>query len=203
MEKLSKLFCIMSLIIFSSVASAGLLIEPQIGYNVHGKMDTITGTSAGVGYTADSTNNGPQYGARLGYTLLGVMGGFSYNHATYTNKLTVVCASLCGTTTYDNKAKRDDLGIFVGYKAPLLLRGWLGYSFSSKETATNTTTFQTSGDWNKGHATEIGLGFTGLPIVNLNAIYRMITFTKNNAGTLTSDVKAKEIVLAVSAPFDL
>lgn len=194
-------FCLLLLsILFIQTASAGILIEPQLGYIVSGKGDY---TDSGV--KVSGKYNGVQYGARLGYQVLGLMGGLSYQAATYTTSLT--CA-LCTPTSAKVDYKQDAFGVFVGYNAPILIRAWIGYNFSVKETSSTSNTYVTNGDWSKGHSTELGVGFTGLPFLSVNVIYRMLSYTKvydNNTKT-TSSVSGnspKEIALAVSAPFNL
>lgn len=165
----------------SVTASASLLIEPHVGYNLYGNAD----------YSSITTKyNGAQYGARLGGQFLGLMGGFDFTHSAYTAKST----SASGSSS--NDVKRDQFGIFAGYNLPILLRAWVGYYFSDKSSGANST-------WDKGHGTELGLGFTGLPFLSFNLEYRMSTYDKSNAGALSPEFKTKEIVLGVSAPFTL
>ncbi|MGZ3789500.1 MAG: hypothetical protein ACXVLQ_13310 [Bacteriovorax sp.] len=173
----------------SVTASASLLIEPHLGYNVYGNADYRT---ALIKY------NGPQYGARLGGQVLGFMAGLDYTHSTFTYKTT--------TPTFsggEDEKKRDQIGVFVGYNLPLLFRAWFGYYFSDKVTQTKDGTYRSNGDWDKGHGTEIGVGFTGLPFLSLNLQYRMSTYDTKNTGTLNPSADTKEIVLGVSAPFTL
>ncbi len=173
-------------ILTSISANASLLIEPHVGYIVSGST-TISST--------DFKYSGPQYGARLGYQMLGVMGGLAYAHSTYSLKETTSGA----TTSNDNK--RDELGVFVGYNAPIMLRAWVGYYFSSKATET------ASSDWESGSTTEIGLGFTPLPLISINLAYRMLSYDKQSVSgtesTISPKYDPKEIVLGVSLPFTL
>lgn len=190
------LIALIALIVLAttSIANASLLIEPQLGYIVSGKQSDWNGL--------EMKHTGPQYGARLGAQYLGLMGGFAYFHSSY--KLD---ASAFGVTISE-KQKQDDLGVFLGYSAPVLLRVWVAYYFSSKMTATETTTgFGHEGDYYKGKTTEFGLGLTPLPLVSLNLIYRMTSFDKINTAageaSLSPKYEPKEIVLAVSVPFHL
>ena len=171
-------------------ANASLLIEPHLGYNVSGGQASFS--------NAKYDYSGAQYGARLGAQFLGVMGGFDYTHSTYTLDKTAV-----GSSKVSADQKQDDLGIFVGYNAPILLRAWFGYYFSSKRTQTETGSFGANGDWYKGTGTELGVGFTPLPLVSLNIMYRMFSYDKQNSGTLSTKYEPKEIVLGVSVPFTL
>lgn len=170
-------------------AKASLLIEPHFGYNLHGSADVDVVT---IKY------NGTQYGARLGVQSFGFMGGLDYTHSTFTSK-----ASVPTFGDFEADQKRDQLGVFVGYKFPILVRAWVGYYFSDKTTQTNDGTFGAKGDWMKGNGTEIGVGFTGLPFLSINLQYRMSTYDKADDGAMDPKFKTKEIVLGISAPFTL
>lgn len=179
-------------IVFSSVASAGILIEPQLGYVLSNKFaGTMTYSGPASGSMAiDEKTTGVGYGARLGYSMLGFMTGLNYGH-------------LSGKSTDNTDGSKDDvkgtnLGVFVGYNAPVLFRAWLAYNFSAKSEI-STSTF-------KGSSTEVGLGFKGMPFLSINFIYRMYDFTKMNSNSMdftVSNFKPKEMELAVSAPFNL
>ena len=162
MKNTRALLLVSGLIAFSSAGHAGILIEPHIGYNVSGSTSSKSITVSNATATYSDSYHGPQYGARLGYQFLGVMGGLSYNHASYT--LDEVNASVSSSV----KSTRNDLGLFVGFNAPVLLRAWIAYSFSVKQN------HSASGNYDKGSATELGLGFTGLPFLSLNLEYKMI-----------------------------
>lgn len=162
-------------------ANASLLIEPHLGYIVSGKT---TFQNNEWKYT------GPQYGARLGVQYLGVMGGLAYTHSSYDLKVGGA----------KEKTKQDEIGLFVGYNAPILLRAWVGYFPSAKAKLDSGSEF-------KGNTTELGLGFTALPFVSINLSYRMLSFDEVTAsgltGTLNPEYDPKEIVLGVSLPFNL
>ncbi len=179
---------VIALTVFTSAANASLLIEPHLGYIVGGKSD-YSG--------AEIKWNGPDYGARLGGQWLGFQAGLDYAHSTFDTE-----ASAFGITA-KSAHKRDLLGAFVGYKFPVLLRAWATYFFSGKTTATETTSSTTAGDFTKGKGMELGVGFTGLPIVNLNLSYRTSTEDKDESGALNPKMKTKEFLLSVSAPFTL
>ena len=176
-------------------ANASFLIEPHLGYGISGST-TYSAT--------DIKYNGPQFGAKFGFQNLGLMAGLDYNHATYTLKETPSSG-----TVGEDKKKKDELGIFVGYSAPIMLRAWLGYFFSTKQTQTAAGTYGANGDWLKGHTTEIGIGFTPLPLISLNLLYRMVSFDKQYSATTgvestpASKYEPKEIVFGVSLPFTL
>jgi len=187
-----KIFITLAIMLFTTVATAGILIEPQFGYILSNKYSgtiNLSGPSGSGTEDADFKSTGPEYGARLGYDILGFMAGFNYGHATEKSKNTDV-------TTDDLKS--TNIGAFIDYKAPMLVRAWLAYNFSSKATIA-------TGDF-KGSSTEIGLGFTGIPFLSINAIYRMYDYTDLTATGVSytaSNYSPKEIELAISLPFNL
>lgn len=183
-----SLTAVMIASVIPSKAKASLLIEPHIGYILAGNAD-YNG--------ADVSYNGPEYGARLGGQWLGFMAGLDYAHSTFTAKLTSTLVN------GEIDKKRDNIGVFAGYNLPILLRGWVTYYFSSKTSNTQTNSLGTSGQFTKGSGTELGLGFTGLPFLSINLVYRMSTQDENQSGALTPEMETKEIMIGVSAPFTL
>ncbi len=170
----------------SNTASASLLLEPHLGYNISG-----TGDQGSTEYDY----NGAQYGLRVGYQNLGVMVGFDYTKSSAELETKTAAA-----TTKDD-VSRNEFGIFAGYNAPILLRAWAAYYFS------NTMEFDRTGTEYKGNTKELGVGFTGLPFLSLNLMYRIVNFDEFKTGAvegnLNPDIDTKEIVLGVSLPFTL
>jgi hypothetical protein len=191
MSRFKNVIVALGILFVATTANASFLIEPHLGYNVSGGQSDFDGSK--MEYT------GAQYGARLGMQFLGVMGGFDYTR--YTSSTTMSANGASGTI----KSKEEDMGIFVGYNAPILLRAWLGYYFSAKSTVTGYTNISGMAvdDYFKGSATELGLGFTPLPLVSINLVYRMLNYDKDQDGTANPVYKPKEIVLGVSLPFHL
>lgn len=171
---------IASLIIFcgANVANAGILVEPYLGYT-KGKWE--------MGSTSQDFS-GVYYGGRLGYSMLGLMGGLDFQ----TGKL----KDNSSPTNID--LTPSDLGIFVGYNLPVMLRVYGSYFFSSKlksEAAGTSNTYE-------GKNMRLGVGFTSLPFVSINLEYGLGTYTKDSSGSLSSDMKTKWFGLNVSVPFD-
>lgn len=173
------------LIVYSS-AYAGLLIEPHWGYNLVGKVDGISGATK---------FNGNQYGARIGAQSFGFMGGLDYTHSAFTYKTVAPVAS-------DEKS-RDQIGVFAGYKFPILLRFWGAYNFFDKTKQTANGANHVSGYYTKGHGTTAGIGFTGLPFLSVNLEYKTSSYNDSSAGALNPKVTTKEVVLGVSIPINL
>lgn len=186
-----KILVTLTTLLFTTIASAGILIEPQLGYVLSNKFQgtaTLSGPANGT-LTSDYKATGPEFGARLGYQVLGFMAGLNYGHISGKAK------NASGTK---DDIKGNNLGVFAGFNAPILVRGWIAYNFSSKADIGTVTT--------KGKSTEFGLGFTGLPFLSMNIIYRMYDFDKVTTGGTTytaSGFKPKEFELAISAPFNL
>lgn len=170
----------------SASASSGVLVEPYLGFRVSG--DTEQGTNIEGSY------NGALYGARLGYQFLGFMGGLDYSLSNYE----IDYDRPSGTSA---KTDSSNLGIFVGYDAPLLVRAWATYFLSNKLDFESSTT-EYSGS---GYA--LGAGFTGLPFVSLNLEYRSLSYdefdTSTTSGRLNPENDVSEIILSVSLPLDL
>lgn len=184
-------------LLVSVTANAGFLVEPHIGYNLHSSTKVGTDTLS---------SHGGQYGARLGFQHLGIMGGLDYTHAIYITET----KPSSGTSDFDEK-KRDELGVFVGYKFPVLLRAWMGYNFLAKESQSKLgpTSGNAIGNYNKGHSTELGLGFTGFPFISINLSYKMISYdknydpTNNKTSVLNPKIAPKEVILGISLPLNL
>ncbi|MEK6624811.1 MAG: hypothetical protein AABY86_07575 [Bdellovibrionota bacterium] len=122
------------------------------------------------------------------------------------------------TTTPSDEYTRNDLGLYVGYKFPLLFRVWGTYFLKNKMELDKSGTTESASDSveieGKGYA--LGAGFTGLPFVAVNLEYRAITYDKikqRNGTTVTlpysiagtavmNEIEAKDIVLSVSLPLD-
>jgi hypothetical protein len=194
----NRLFILLALIA-SNISVAGVLIEPQLGYTLSGSKG---GSFGNVPLAAKGS--GVEYGARLGYQFLGLMGGFNYQHASLSVDSTIVSVD---NATLSNTFKKDSLGVFIGFNAPILIRAWLGYNFSEKITCTSTNNHFDDGDYFKGNSTELGIGFTGLPFLSMNLIYKMDNYTTAHTVSPSADasgsMKPTEIIFAVSAPFDI
>lgn len=186
--------------LFATSSFAGILIEPQLGYSLGGGYSGSY-TISGVGSAnTNFTYSGVSLGGRLGYQMLGLMTGLNYAMTSGTS----TCKSCSPNVDVDYS--KNDLGVFVGYNFPILLRAWVAYNFSSKMTFNQNVGSFHDGDYYKGKSTEIGVGFTGFPFLSINAIYRMHDLDESKSGSSTytlSGLKPTDITLAVSAPFNL
>jgi hypothetical protein len=169
----------------SITANASLLIEPHLGYNISGG-----GTTSGVEYKY--TN--PELGLRLGGQFLGLMAGLDYTSSSYT---------WTQSPGGDDKFDRGELGLFVGYNLPILLRFWGAYYFTNTAKDTNSSGKTPSGAEFKGNTKELGVGFTAIPFVSLNLMYRNVVYSTKPAVVTGGEISNHEIVLGVSVPFTL
>jgi len=188
----------------STGANAALLIEPHIGYNVSGSGDTALTADDGTPATMEVDYSGLQYGLRAGVQYLGFMAGLDYTASNPEIETTFTFPGL-GSATVKNDFNKREIGVFAGYNLPILLRAWAGYYFDvTAEADSSNSTFK-SGDEISGTGMELGIGFTGLPFVSLNLVYRNSSFDeiKDADGTTKIDLNASEIVLGASIPFTL
>lgn len=176
------MFTVFAVLVSNQSAQAGILLEPYLGY-VSGKAEQ--GTS--------SNYTGMEYGARVGYSMLGFAGGLEYAAATLTD---------------DGTPKSDltigDIGVFAAYKFPVLFRVFAAYFPSSEVKVSNSTG---SGTYKSGNAMKLGVGFSFLPFVNLNLEYMSSTYSDLQASGVTVPLNPsltnKSYGLSVSIPFDL
>lgn len=161
-------------------AQAGVLLEPYLGYHM-GKIKQST---------TEMDSSGIAMGGRIGYAQMGLGGGLDVMQGTWTAKKNSV--------KYDTAP--SDLGIFVAYTFPVMIRAYAGYNFQS-----NTSLKDTSGTTKlKGSGMKLGVGLTTLPFVAINLEYRTSTYTKDSDGnTLANSLKEDTYGLVVSLPLDL
>lgn len=189
MNKKTKLTgLIFGLVLMANTASASLLIEPHVGYNLNASGNTTENSVA-----HEYSYKGGEYGARLGYQVLGFMAGLDYTHSS----MSLDDVTVSGTN-YGGSYDRNEVGIFVGYNLPILLRGWGAYYFKSKAEKDSSNYF-------KGNTFELGLGFTALPFLSLNAMYRIVSWSQHQYGATSVDpsLTTNEIVIGVSLPLNI
>lgn len=174
---MKKLFIAAAIAIFgASQASAGIMIEPYLGYET-GKVK-----SAG---TPDDDYTGTIFGARLGYSMVGLMFGVDYMTGSGTVE----------STGGDTDIKPADLGVFVGYEFPVMFRAYFSYFFDSKASIDGATV-----DF-EGGATRFGVGFTGLPFVSINLEMITRTYDEFSDGTAIDPENTVEtFALTISLP---
>ncbi len=173
----------LAIFLFPVMAQAGILIEPYAGYaslKSSGTVD-ISGTE---GEIEESTLDGMVYGGRLGVGISNFGIGVDYSQA-----------------PQDTGSDLKNLGAF-GMVSFLNLRFWGTYIFSS-EIGVELADYNESGAF-KGSGVKVGLGWSVLPFVSLNAEYMMINNSKEDLNTITAvDQDLKGFLVSLSFPFVL
>jgi len=191
MKKLVLVFALVLTGAFSQQSKASFLIDPYIGYKL--AWDTGTIEAGGISGELDFTRNGVMYGARAGYQFLGFMAGLEYGMGSGINyELAAGKIGGIDIPSSDSKYDASYLGIFVGYELPIMLRAWATYFFDANWEAED-------GDKTELTVISLGVGFTGLPFVSLNAEYRMNSFDSDSDGYETNG----ELFFSASLPLNL
>ncbi len=190
MKKISRLVLLLALALGHSVESqAALLIEPVVGYSFgKGTLDMTVPAAPATNTSATRSSNGSSYGGRLGYQNFGFQLGLDY-----------LASSM---KVSGDSFKTSEFGGFVGYEFPILFRVYAGYVFSGTGTlATSTQDY----NFKNGTGPKVGLGFTLLPLLDLNIEYRSIAYKEmdisNGLATLKMDYNA--VMVGLSLPFTL
>lgn len=153
---------------------AEFLIEPYLGYHM-GKFE-VSGVS--------ENSSGVTYGGRLGFsTLIGLQFGADYMAGKW-------------EADFNPKFKGDasNLGVFVAYDFPVLLRVFGSYFFDSEYKDDNKF---------EGNAIRLGVGFSPVPLIDINLEYMTATYDKFNGNNLASDAKSSMYGISVSIPLTL
>jgi hypothetical protein len=189
--------------LLTSPAMAGILVEPYLGYYSQAVTATFgDGVGGGLlsGQDLKIDASGLGFGLRLGYSFAMAFAAVDYSTGTFKSAVKEQPA-IANTTTSDMTA--TNLGVTAGVSLPMV-RPYLGYIFDS----------QIKGDpySYSGSGIKIGLGFSVIPMVAINAEYIMMSYTKqkDSAGTETAmgqaamfkDYKSSGFMVGVSAPFD-
>jgi hypothetical protein len=191
-KKLTQVGLLLALILgFSSYSQAALLIEPVVGYSLNAKFDATETATLPNGLEAKG--NGVSYGGRLGYQQLGFQLGIDY---------------LKSSLTIDEDGLEDGVsmsewGAFAGFEFPVLLRVYAGYIFSATADAEGTN--GTKIEFTEGSGMKFGVGFTGLPFIDINVEYRKGTFGElEMAGIKTgAETDYSALMLGLSLPFTI
>ncbi|MBT7610168.1 MAG: outer membrane beta-barrel protein [Bacteriovoracaceae bacterium] len=190
-------------IFISKNANASFLLEPYAGFALSGSIeDTDTNPLKG-------TYSGLEFGARAGISMMGFFGGATYNMATETDyKMTE------SDQIRDNsRASRTDLGLFVGYEFPVMVRVWGSYYLNTKlegkSNSGNNPKLDATETWN-GNGIGLGVGFTPMPFLSFNIEYKSFTYEDEDDTSaspvnslLAPNVTANVILVSVSLPINL
>ncbi len=173
------------LLAFISTAHAALLIEPVVGYNYGTKLDFEDSETYSGG-------NGVSAGGRLGFQKLGFQLGIDYLNS----------AIGMDNKNFDKKVKMNEWAGFVGFEFPILFRVYGGLIFAgSGETMLNNDDIELQ----KLSGAKAGVGFTGLPFIDINFEYRRGTFSelRENGVKEESETKYQSLLMSLSLPFTL
>ena len=191
MVKLVQAGLLLALVLgFVNSASAALLIEPVVGFNASSKAEIEIEEDEGT--KSYSGGGGLGFGGRLGYQYLGFQLGLDYLHSSID----------MGDDDIDKNVNMDEWAGFVGFEFPVFFRVYAGYIFSA------TADTKINGDvaeFEKGSGTKVGLGFTGLPFLDINFEYRAGTFKDYKLGSteMDTDMDYNTWFLGLSLPFNL
>ena len=185
MKRLSVSLFAFLVFTFSNTTRAGFFIDPYLGYNVGWLTETTTVGSTSI--SVDFADSGVIYGGRAGWQTLGFMFGLDYSMGTGL-KAKPVASIVSGIETNSQTYDVSYTGAFVGYELPFLLRAWVTYHLD--------VGLEVEGEASaiEGSATTVGVGFTGLPFVSLNAEYRMVSLER-------ASLDYKSLLLSASLPF--
>lgn len=187
---------VIALIVLLSVtftAHAGLLVEPVLGYNVISKFDD------------DSGGSGSAFGGRLGYQYLGLQLGIDYLNSTMDSKI----------DDAQNDFKTNEFGAFVGFEFPVFFRVYAGYVFAASSDKLKIKDaddgINDTYEYTKGSGPKFGIGFTGLPFIDINfemrtVDYATIDITDGASGLKTEDddgFKVTAYLVSLSIPLNL
>jgi hypothetical protein len=185
LKKLTQLGLLLGLALgITSYSQASVLIEPVIGYNLATKLELPAENYSG--------GSGAAIGGRLGYQYLGLQLGLDYLRSSID----------MDDNDFDDNVKLHEWAAFAGFEFPVLFRVYAGYIFSA-EGETENAIGQTV-KFEDGTGMKLGVGFTGLPFIDINFEFRKGTFDKIKGGGLTSsdDTDYSTYMIALSAPFN-
>lgn len=193
LKKLTQIGLLLALVLgFSSYSQAALLIEPVIGYSFS-KAETKDETSGGVTIDGDSyKGSGGSFGGRLGYQNFGFQLGVDYLRSSID----------IDDSDFDQNLAISEWAGFVGFEFPVLFRAYAGYIFSATgESKINDEKIE----FTKGSGMKVGLGFTGLPFIDINFEYRKGKFGEFETVNETFDegTSYEAFMIGLSLPLNI
>lgn len=168
-----------SLFFMTEQVKAGTIIEPYAGTNLSSTWKTDND---------DGDLSGTTIGARLGFSQMGFMAGIDGRRGSLGIK------SDSGTSDYTF----TQLGAFVGYEAPMLLRFWAEYIFSVEGIDDDNS----DNKYLSGSGTVFGVGYSAFPFISINLEVGSVTTTEFDNGTTKTDfdVTYNTYLLSISLP---
>lgn len=189
--KIAQLFILILAFFVIKPAKAGLLLEPVVGYS------SISKFKIGVPDSSTEQGSGPSYGGRIGYQNLGFQLGLDFLRSSY---------------EMEDKDFKDDLvsneyAGFVGFEFPILFRVYVGYIFAANAETKADDGLGTieANKFTDGTGMKLGVGFTGLPFIDINLEYRKLTFGEYKAGGVKAnvDTDVNTYMISLSLPLVL
>jgi hypothetical protein len=162
------LTALVSMFYYAGSAQAGFLLEPFAGMEFSSTAD-FDGT--------DADTTGTAIGARVGFQNLGLMLGLDARR---------LSSNFEPETGSDSDYTFTQLGFFVGYDFPIMLRVWGNYVFSLNGENDDNDNKVTGGS-----GMVLGVGYKVVPFVSLN-------FEMSNTATTTLESGSNEVDLDVS-----
>jgi uncharacterized membrane protein (DUF485 family) len=170
---MKKIFILSS--VFCTCTFASLHIDPYVG------VSYLNSTFAAVEHGAD--NLPLTMGGRLGYSKLGLSLGGDYETTS--------------SMKFKNRTQEYDatnIGFFMGYTFPILLRAYATYFVSANMKATGS-------EVKDGNGYKVGIGLTILPFIVVNVEYKDLTYDTLNGAT--SETTLKGYGVNISLPLNL
>jgi len=204
---MKKILFIIVFVTLSRTAYSSVWIEPYVGVNILGDFEFTRDGNGGLLQDGvhDYNYSGITYGAKLGISYMLIAAGFQYELGTRDAEISSIPS---GWTEEDEEYNVENMGAFLNFSGIPFFNIFASYFFSSELEDKNLTKLDL-----KGSGFALGMGFTGLPIIQLNVEYRIMEY--DEIGNLDfpimtklpisgfSTYEAKSIMLGVSAPFDL
>lgn len=181
-KSLVLLLALISLFYYAGNAQAALLVEPFAGMDFNSTVDA-NGTDGDI--------TGTTVGARLGFQNMGFMLGLDGRRMSWNFE---------PDTGADDDYTFTQLGLFVGYDFPMMLRLWGNYVFSLEGDDDDSDT-----KLKEGSGLAFGIGYKVVPFVSLNFEISNTKTAKIDNGTVEvdADYKYSSYLLSVSFPISI
>jgi hypothetical protein len=185
MKKFLLLTAVMiSFFYISEKANAGSIVEPYAGALLNSTYSDDNSVKGDI--------TGTTVGARVGFSQMGFMAGLDGRR---------IFSNYEPETGADSDYTFSQLGFFVGYEMPIMLRFWGEYVFSFEGVDDDDSENKIK----KGSGMLFGVGYAFLPFVSVNLEMSNIISTQyaDSSGTSDFDMDHKSWVVSISIPLHL
>ena len=177
-----KKLLLIGLLLCSVHATAGIYLEPYVGYMSNSYDIKLSGTAGGSPFAVDESDNDsdPAFGGKVGYSIPMMAFGADYMKS----------------------GDVSDLGPFVEFRLPLFLKLRATYIMSS------STEEEDEGFKLKGSGFKAGVAFSLFAMLSINLDYIATSYDELD-GTISGvdideiDVKRSAVMASIGFPFDL